>query len=99
MTDLLDAIQHALCCPTGCKALEAGVIKDCAAKLTKEHAQAAIALCQEAYRDKIRALVAIQRQANELADMLAEPDNQPNRVALSKLVARGIAKLASEALK
>ena len=96
MSDLLDAVQHALCCPTGCRAALEGRIADCAAKLTKEHAQAAIKLCQEAYREKIRALITIRKEAAERADIAAK--HHPENAGFEEAY-RSIAKIASEALK
>ncbi len=63
---LLDQVEHALCCPSGeCRALAEGVPKDCSAKKTKEHAEAAIAIVQAAYRPKIKALVEIRKTSTE----------------------------------
>ena len=86
---LLGQVQRSLCCPHGCRALAEGVVKDCAAPQTKEHAQAAIDLVTAAYRDKIRALVKIRDQAVAAADS----EEPVGRVAF-----RSLAKLASDAL-
>ena len=90
--DLLDAVQHALCCPTGCAALEAGQLADCGAKLTKAHALAAIRIVQEAYRDKIKALLEIKRLALMDAD-----DARGNHIIALKFAS--YARIASDALQ
>ena len=90
MTDhFLHEVEKALCCPEGCRALAEGDLKLCGASKTKQHAEAAIAVVQGAYRDKRRALIAIQKQANAALNRCvgAEADNF-----------REIAKLATEAL-
>lgn len=46
--DLLDAVQHALCCPDGkCRAIIEGDPKACGANQTKDYAEAAIKLVRE----------------------------------------------------
>ena len=65
---LLSPVERALCCPTGCRALEAGDLSQCGAKLTKEHAEAAIAIFRRADADRVKALLQIQRMALHDAD-------------------------------
>lgn len=63
--------EKALCCPQGCRALEAGRLDDCGAKLTKEHAEAAIKVCRQMMSDKRNAaLVAIRKTAADEASRI-----------------------------
>ena len=92
---LLHEVEKALCCPEGCRALAEGDLKLCGASKTKQHAEAAIAVVQGAYRDKLRALIAIQKQANAALDRCAGIEADTGAEADNF---REIAKLATEAL-
>lgn len=96
--NLLEQVQHALCCPKGCRALIEGDLEACGAKLTKEHAQAAIDVCQTAYRDKIRALVRIRDDGSKLADDTASLVEGDTFGPVADKI-RSLAKIASDALK
>lgn len=90
---LLEQVQRSLCCPEGeCRALAAGMVKDCGAKMTKEHAEKAIAIVQDAYRPKVKALLEIRRKAIDAADVeITSFTNEQEKF-------RELAKLASDAL-
>ena len=96
MTDtLLHEVERALCCLGNCRALAAGDIKACGASQTKQHAALAIMVVQCAYRDKLRALVAVRDQAGKWADWFADCDSPGDECAANF---RHLAKLASDAL-
>lgn len=94
---LLDPVQRALCCPNGkCRALAAGSLADCGAKLTKEHAEAAIRTFRRAQTGRIKALLWIRDEATTRADIALKraPDLDGLEAAY-----RTIARTASDALK
>jgi len=90
---LLIEVERSLCCPDGCKAVREGVPQDCAKGLTEAHAKAAIAVCGKREMARVRALIAIRDKATALADSIADTEDPAFQI-----VAREIAKLASDAL-
>lgn len=89
---LLDPIEHALCCPNGrCRALEAGRLADCGAKMTEEHAEAAIRIFRRAQARRIKALLSIRDEATKLADSA-----DTNGI---ELAFRALARVASDGLQ
>ena len=95
--DLVKRVERALCCLNGpCRALEAGRIADCGAEKTVEHAKAAIDVVQAAYRDKIRALATIRKDAGKLADELGMAVEGTGGAYEPQV--RALAKIASDAL-
>ena len=75
--------------------MAAGVPQDCAANLTKDHANAAIAVCQADAKGKTAALLTIRKSAASIADQLENTEVSGRKFEPS---IRAIAKLASEAL-
>lgn len=89
---LLTKVEKVLCCPSGeCRALVAGVPQDCGATLTKEHAEAAIAVIQDQNKKQIAALCEIRKAAARATD-------DPHLTVPIQDSFRSFARVASEAL-